>query len=331
MPNSPAYDAGLQAGDYILKVGDKVTTELTMEDARKLIKGPPGTKVEFTIARTDKLVEEKVTLTRAVIVQHPVAGMLRDATDPAKWDYLFDKPGKIAVIRLNAFSEKSEAELKAAVADATKAGAEGLVLDLRDNPGGLLSQAVAVADLFLTDGPIVRTKNRRGGNRVWSAKADGTILQPAARHPMAVLVNRGSASAAEIVAAALQDSGRAVVVGERTYGKGSVQKVFQLPGGHAAVKLTTEEWLRASGKSIHRWPDSTEADDWGVKPDQGLAVELTLDERIAHARHLRQLEVIRAKGARSAGDEKPAPPYVDKVLKKALDHLKAKPTPPAAG
>ncbi|MFO0847247.1 MAG: S41 family peptidase [Gemmataceae bacterium] len=326
MPNSPAYDAGLQAGDYILKIGDKSTADLTYEDARKLIKGPPGTPVTLTIARTGATAEETVTLNRAVIVQHPVAGFKRDAADPAKWDYLFDKPNKIAAIRLSTFSEKSADELKAAVEQAEKAGAEAVVLDLRDNPGGLLSQAAAVADLFLTEGPIVSTKNRRGGGRNWSAKPAGTIFEPAAQRPMAVLVNRGSASAAEIVAAALQDNGRAVVVGERSYGKGSVQKVFELPPGQAAVKLTTEEWLRANGQSIHRWPDSTDAAPWGVKPDKGLEVELTLAERIAHARHLRQLEVIPGKNGKgpAASDEKAVTPYVDKVLQKAIDHLKGK-------
>jgi carboxyl-terminal processing protease len=322
MPNTPAYDAGLQAGDYITKIADKPTDLLTFEDARKLIKGPPGTPVTLAVIRmnpTGPAAEEPLTLTRAVIVTHPVAGFKRSASDPTKWDYLYDPATKVAAVRLSAFSEKAVAELRAAVLEAEAAGAEALVLDMRDNPGGLLTQAVAVADLFLADGPIVSTKNRRGGGRSWAASPDGTVFLPADKKPMAVLVNGGSASAAEIVAAALQDAGRAVVVGERSYGKGSVQKVFDLPASRAAVKLTTEEWLRASGKPMHRWPDSKPADDWGVRPTDGLTVVETREDRLARAAGLRRLEVIPAKGAAAAGGGGAA--YTDKVLAAAVAYL----------
>jgi carboxyl-terminal processing protease len=143
---------------------------------------------------------------------------------------------------------------------------------------------------------------------------------------MAVLVNGGSASAAEIVAAALQDNKRAVVVGERTYGKGSVQKVFRLPGDHAAVKLTTETWLTPAGKNIHRWPESKETDEWGVHPDPGLGVKLTYEQRLEYVKHWRSVDVIPGKpgSGRTGNGNGSGKPYKDPVLEKALEHLRGK-------
>ncbi len=326
MPGSPAYEAGIQANDLILKVGDKSTENMTTQDARKLILGEKGTPVRLTILHEGANKPVELTLIRAVIELHPVQGVARDPQDPTRWDYMADKEDKIALVRLVGFNEKSDKELKAAVEQAEQNGARALVLDLRDNPGGLLSQAVAVADLFLDHGTIVSTKDRHGGGRSWSAKEAGTLLEPAAKKPMAVLVNGGSASAAEIVAAALQDNHRAVVVGERTYGKGSVQKVFHLPGGNAAVKLTTETWLTPAGKNIHRWPDSKETDEWGVRPDPGLEVKLTLEQRLEYVKHWRAVDVIAGKSGKAGNGNGHAPekPYKDPVLDKALEYLRGK-------
>ncbi len=329
MPGSPAYDAGVHADDLILKVGDKSTESMQIQDARHVIMGEPGTKVTLTLLRDGTTKPEEITLTRARIEVHPVKGVARDPADPAKWDYLADKENKIALVRLQLFNERSDKELKAAVEQAQRDGAQALVLDLRDNPGGLLNQAVAVADLFLDHGTIVGTKDRNGNGRSWSAKEPGTLLDPADKHPMAVLVNRYSASASEIVAAALQDNKRAVVVGERSYGKGSVQKVFDLPGRHAAVKLTTEKWITPNGRNITRWPDAKETDEWGVHPDPGLEVKLTDDDRRKYVQHMREVEVVRKPGATKeapkadgAAKEKEKPPYKDPVLEKALEHLR---------
>lgn len=323
MPGTPAYNAGIQADDLILKVGDKSTENMTIAEARKLIKGPPGTQVTLTILPegTDK--PKDVTLTRAVIELHPVMGVARDPADPARWDYLLDPENKIALIRLLSFNEKSDKELRAAVEQAEAAGARALILDLRDNGGGLLNQAVSVADLFLDDGAIVSTKDRNGGGRSWSAKPDDTVF---AGKPMAVLVNHGSASASEIVAAALQDHKRAVVVGERSYGKGSVQKVFNLPESKAAVKLTSEKWLTPAGKTIHRMLDAKEADEWGVRPDAGLEVKVTDEERLAYIKHWRQVDTIKKAGPAKDAVNGAAPekPYRDPVVEKALEHLRGK-------
>ncbi|MBY0458036.1 MAG: S41 family peptidase, partial [Gemmataceae bacterium] len=275
MPGTPAYDAGILADDLIVKIGDKSTEGLTVDDARKLILGEPGTTVTITTRRAGRNpADADVTLTRAQIAQHPITGVRRRADDPTRWEWTLDKAQGIAYIRIGAFNELTTKELKAAVEEAERDGAKGLILDLRENPGGLLSEAIGVADLFLTEGRIVSTRDRREKERAFDAKKDGTLFLPAAQRPIAVLVNDGSASASEIVAAALQDHKRATIIGERTYGKGSVQKLFRLgtPTDQSAVKLTTETYWRPSGVNIDRArasrdKDKDAADTWGVKPD----------------------------------------------------------------
>ena len=147
----------------------------------------------------------------------------------------------------------------------------GLILDLRFNPGGLLNSAIEVSNLFISSGRIVSTKGRNTPERVWDAHKNGAFEG----FPMVVLVNRYSASASEIVSACLQDHKRAVIMGERTWGKGSVQNVIELEDGRSALKLTTAAYCRPSGKNIHRFPDSKESDQWGVMPDPGYDLRLS--------------------------------------------------------
>ena len=327
MVGTPAFEAGLQSGDLIYKIDDKSTENMRVDEARGLIKGVAGTKVVLTVLRLGSQRLDEVPLTRAEIKIHAVRGFARDPSDVSKWDYLADKENKIALIRLSAFNDNTADEVKAAVLEAEKAGARALILDMRNNPGGLLSQAIFVSDLFLNGGKIVSTKDRTGTGRKWEAKKDGTIFEPAGERPMAVLVNSESASASEIVAAALQDNGRAVIVGERSYGKGSVQKIFELSDRKSAVKLTAEVWLTPNGKNIHRWPTSKESDEWGVRPDAGLDVKLTLEDRRQHILHVNQLDKIKPKGdAPQPAPEAPKidPNYKDKTLEKALEHLRKK-------
>jgi len=326
MFGTPAYEAGLDAGDLILKVGDISTEGMTVDAASSSIKGKPGTDVTLTVRRLGKAEQETVTLTRAVIEIHPVQGLKRKADDPGHWNFLADPTARIGLVRLTGFNGKTAMELKAALAELEKAQARGLILDLRNNPGGLLDEAVQVSDLFLAGGVIVSTEDRNKGGRKESAKKDGTYFENP-KIPMAVLVNGGSASASEIVAAALRDNGRAVVVGERSYGKGSVQNIIQLPGGSSAAKLTTAVWLTPDGKNIHRWPDSKESDPWGVKPDAGLEVKLTEDDYRQYFLQLREIERVAGKGGAPRprpGDKKLDPNYQDQVLDKALDHIRQK-------
>jgi carboxyl-terminal processing protease len=185
------------------------------------------------------------------------------------WNYWYDTDKQLAYIRIVSFSRHTTEDLRKALDALTEQGLKGLVLDLRLNPGGLLSSAIEVSDLFVSDGRIVSTAGRNVEEKRWDAHRRGTFEG----FPIAVLVNRASASASEIVAACLQDHGRGVVIGERTWGKGSVQNVVELEGGQSALKLTTAKYFRPSGKDINR--DENEGDDgeWGVRPDSGFEVK----------------------------------------------------------
>lgn len=362
MIGTPAYDAGILAGDLILKIDGQPIAPIAgkysdryeqdqaerglIEQAKKLIKGDLGSKVTLTFRRAGRAPAEfDVPLTRSRIEMHPVAGVVRKKDNPAKWEWFADAQNKIALIRLkDTFSDLTTKELLSALDEIEAAGARGLILDLRDNPGGLLNEAIDVANVFLTDGQkIVSTRNRHGSERSFSAKRDGSRFVPTADNPrpMAVLVNRNSASASEIVAAALQDHHRAVVVGERSFGKGSVQKLLYLnPDKTSAVKLTTETYWRPSGKNIHRRPDSKEAEDWGVRPDEGLEVPTTEMERLRYGWEVEKLDYVAGKPGFVGPNPSPPPaapkgldgkplidetkPYEDRVLNKAIEVLRRK-------
>jgi carboxyl-terminal processing protease len=322
-PGTPAFEAGLQAGDLITKVDGKSTEGMTVLEARKHIIGKPDTPVTLTVIFMDERRERDVTLVRKLVEQHTVLGFARDPADPAKWDWFPDKESKIALIRLSSgFNDRTTKELKEAIAAIDAAGAKALILDVRDNPGGLLSQAVSVSDLFLPEENVVGTKDRRENTHFRKAKTDKTDWESATERPMAVLINRGSASASEIVAAALQDNKRAIVVGERSFGKGSVQKIYPFEDNLTAVKLTAEVWLRPNGKSIHRFPESKMTDPWGVDPDPGLEVKLTVEEQRDYVRSVNDAYTIKRKPTTGAGGEKPVPPAKDKVLGVAVEQLK---------
>jgi carboxyl-terminal processing protease len=331
MPGTPAYEAGILAGDVILKIDGKPTETLRMSEAVDLIQGEPGSKVILTIGREGSKEPTDFTLTRAIIKVHSVQGDQRKP-DTKEWEFLYDKKERIGYVRLTNFSKNSPQELKAVLQGLEKDGVRGLVLDLRNNPGGLLRAAVDVADLFLSDGVIVSTKGRNYKEEVFRARAEGTLLQgPAGPIPMVVLINKFSASASEIVAAALQDHKRAVVIGERSYGKGSVQNIIMLENDTSALKLTTASYWRPSGKNIHRFPDKKDfeaakidPDEWGVQPDAGFEVKMKDDERLDYLIWRNERDVVRARPKPTEKDKqgKPRKPFVDRVLQKAMEHLK---------
>jgi carboxyl-terminal processing protease len=283
MPGTPAYDAGIIADDIIVRVGDKSTEGMNVPDARKLITGEPGTKVTLTIRRAGRTpTDQDVELTRGRIPQHPVSGVRRRTDDPNRWEWFADKQAGIGYVHVTAFNELTAKELKAAVEEIEKEGGKGLIIDLRENPGGLLTQAIEVSNMFLPEGAaIVATRGRDAERtRDFKAKKGIEVFGPAAQRPVVVLVNDGSASASEIVSSALQDNGRATVVGQRSYGKGSVQKLLRLAAGEdrAAVKLTTETYWRPSGKNMDRkLAEKDGSDEWGVTPD--VTVAITKEER----------------------------------------------------
>ena len=258
MVGTPAYEAGILAGDVIMKIDGKPTDTMRLNEAIDLIQGDPGQKICLTVLHEGGKEPVDIELVRAEIRIETVMGDLRKPDDAKAWDFMIDRENRIGYIRLvSSFNENTATELRRAVEQLEKEGVTGLVLDLRNNPGGLLQVARDVCDLFLTDGRIVSTKGRTQQEKVYSATASGTLLLPAREHPMVVLVNRFSASAAEIVAAALQDNKRAVIIGERTYGKGSVQAPFELDDG-SLLKLTT---------ALYYTPDDRLIQASGITPD----------------------------------------------------------------
>lgn len=266
LEDSPALKAGILAGDVILEIDGKTTEKLTSAEAVKRITGPEGTQVKLKV-RHPTGEEAELTITRRRIVIQTVKGFRRDKSH--HWDYMLDAPNGVAYIRVTQFSEPTTKALIAAVASAKAAGMKGLVLDLRFNPGGLLEQAVEVSDLFLTSGTIVSSSGRNRPEVKLTAKPEDDLGE----FPMVVLVNESSASASEIVAGALKDNNdRAVIVGARTFGKGSVQEIHALSGGAGAMKVTTALYYLPSGRNLHRKEGS---DTWGVDPNDGFYIPMT--------------------------------------------------------
>jgi carboxyl-terminal processing protease len=328
---SPAYRAGLHSGDAITHIAGQATAGQNVDDIKSQLRGEPGTEVTLTVERPGAAEPLVVTLTREIIRVETVLGDTRHADDT--WDFMLDDERHIGYVRVTTFGRDTTRDLENALQSLSGQELRGLILDLRFDPGGLLTSAIEVCDLFLREGTIVSTEGRNSPARTWEAHEPGTFEG----FPMVVLVNRYSASAAEIVAACLQDHGRAIVVGERTWGKGSVQNVIDLEEGRSALKLTTAAYRRPSGKNIHRFPGAPESDEWGVTPDDGYLVPLNDDALAELARYRRDRDIAAVHGAPpageppatqepAAGDPAAAPaaaPFVDQQLQKALDYLSA--------
>lgn len=325
MYGTPAYRAGLMAGDRIVEINGKSTDGLTLDEAVERLKGNEGTSITLSVVHPGKEAKETVTLTREKIHIDTVLGDRRK-TD-GTWDYLLDSKQHIGYVRLTAFSRDTASQLQRALTQLQSEHMRGLILDLRFDPGGLLSAAIEVSDLFVSQGRIVSTKGRSSSERTWDAHKDGTFEG----FPVVVLVNRYSASASEIVAACLQDHQRAVIVGERTWGKGSVQNVIDLDDGHSALKLTTASYRRPNGKNIHRFPEAKDTDEWGVLPDKGFEIKLSnsemhtlvLDRRnrdILLSPAAKTLAAPKAKPSAKSPKENEAAP-VDRQLQAALKYL----------
>jgi carboxyl-terminal processing protease len=297
MVGTPAYEAGVLAGDIIVKVDGKSTENMQLKDVVEVITGEPGTKVTLAVVHEGAKAPVDIEITRDIIRIDSVLGDRYKKDNAKEWDFWVDGATSIAYIRVVAFTETTVEELTRVVDSLQKSGMKGLVLDLRNNPGGLLKTAVDVSSMFLDEGKnVVNTKGRNNQTQeVFNARPPRGFV-PAGSYPIAILLNRFSASASEIVAAALQDHFRAVIFGERSYGKGSVQNVIAMEGGATALKLTTASYWRPNGKNIHRFADSKEDDEWGVKPNKGREVKLTDEERINYFRWRRDRDVVRRPG-----------------------------------
>lgn len=245
--DTPAFRAGILAGDRIVKVEGKSVLKLSLGDVVKLLRGEPGSEVTVTVERPATGETRSFTLTRAVIQMT----MVKDINGGKVFALNVDK---IGYIHITQFGDNTANELESALTKLKKQGMEGLVLDLRWNPGGLLEQAVAVCEKFLPNGQLIVSTEGRHTLDKYYAHGGGDELKGV---PIVVLVNLGTASAAEIVSGCLQDLHRAIVLGEKTFGKGSVQTIFPMPDG-SALKLTVAKYYTPSHKVIH---------EHGITPD----------------------------------------------------------------
>lgn len=326
LEDSPAFRMGILAEDKVVEVEGKATLGLTVDQCIDLLMGKAGTEVTIVIERKGvKLPPMKVV--REKIKTRSIKGVHRDEADSQQWKFLVDEKRGIGYVRIVQFTPGVTREFATALlaAGAAEGKLKGLVIDLRWNPGGLLTEAIAIADLFLEDGVIVSTKGRKFPERIERARKEGTLPN----FPIAVLINGQSASASEILAGALTENNRAIAVGTRTYGKGSVQGVTGItvkePDGaekEAELKITEQGYYLPSGRSITRKNESTE---WGVDPSKGYYVDMTDEELVAMLKVRRDQEIIRNEKA-AAANEKAAEKAAEKPGEKAGEAPTAKPS-----
>lgn len=290
--DTPAFEAGIQPGDTIIKVDDKPTKDLTLMEAVQHMRGARGTSVELTIEREGLEKPLIFNVKRDIIKIQSVRSKLLE--------------GNLGYIRLSQFQEATVEDLSTELEKLVSKNIQGLILDLRNNPGGLLTAAVGVSEQFLESGRlVVSIQGRNGKKDEYRARAGSKNYQ----YPMIVLVNHGSASASEIVAAAMQDWGKAVVIGNTTFGKGSVQTILPLSDG-SGLRLTTAKYFTPNGKSIH---------SIGVQPD------IVIDPKPAQ---LAKQESSEGKKDESAGDSPAPSPTKPPAPSAPQDKDQAQPIPP---
>jgi carboxyl-terminal processing protease len=338
---SPAYRAGIQTGDLITEIRLEVdrdgkplppdkprvhsTKGMKTDDAVNLILGAPNTPVTLVVQREGEKEPKTFKLNRAYVLVETVHGVQRK--DSHEWSYFLDEKYKIGYTHVSQFIAVdldrdgredlgTVTDLKKAIAEMKKAGLNGLIVDLRDNPGGYLSSAWHMSELFIGKGDaIVTVKPRVGEVDHYKAEVAGDKS-----FEIVVLVNNGSASASEIVAACLQDHGRATIVGEKSYGKGSVQDVIPIRETGGEMKFTFARYFPPSGRNIDKLAadQDPKIKDWGVKPDYGFEVKLSPEELNAWYEHSADLRAIPPPGKPAAKVD----PAKDKQLQKGLEHLR---------
>ncbi len=332
LEDSPAYKAGIETDDYIVAVDGTSTWQRDVNDIIENLTGEPDTNVRVTVERKGT----KDDRPRGWL-EPTVAGELGDAPGPEpgtirfdleiirqriqtptvkgihrvggeKWSYWIDPDARIGYVRVSQFTESTPAELEAACRELVDGGVKGMILDLRFNGGGSLSAAIRMADLFLPGGVIVKTQGRTTGEEeVTRAAAPGTLPD----FPLVVVVNQSSASASEVVSGALVDNNRAIILGERTFGKGIVQTLYPLPSGQGHLKITEQYYYLPSGRCIQRSDESTE---WGVDPSDGFYVAMT-DDEVRRMLRLRREEDIIRNGVDEADEAQWADPaWIDEHL-----------------
>lgn len=326
-PDSPAARAGVRPNDHVLAIDGHQVEGMDMNEVIDLMRGKVDELLVLRVRRQGEESPVDLRMERAVIHVASVIGDRRQSD--GQWRFLLEEEPRVALVRLINFGNKTVEEVRDTLNQLDQQGMQALVLDVRENAGGALDAAVGVSDLFLPDGaPIVETRGRRQVvEDSYDATPDGLVSQA----PVVVLVNQNTASASEIVAAALQDNQRAKVGGQRSFGKGTVQRIIPIESGNSYLKLTTSSYWRPSGKNIHRLSDNTDQDEWGVSPDAEFEIKLEPDQYKIWRRwrETRDLTVIDADSGEVLSlpiltddpQEQPPHDYEDQALLRAVEHL----------
>jgi carboxyl-terminal processing protease len=282
LPGSPAQARGLRPGDVVTRLNQFSVQELPLEEVVASLRADPpagavvrasaqaGTAVTLTVERSGWKEPRKVLLEPTNFQPETVLSARR--LEDNSWDYLFDHKNKVGLIRLGGLGNTTAYDTRQALERLKRAGMRGLVLDLRWCPGGYLREAANTAALFLGEAPLATIRTREGEQKL-ASEAGNKFTD----FPLVVLVNGETSGGAELIAAALQDNKRAVVVGQRTVGKASIQTVLPLNVNGCGLKLTTGTFVRPSGANLNRERDSRPADDWGVRPDPGMDERTSAD------------------------------------------------------
>lgn len=316
----PAYNAGIHCGDEILEVDGISLEGKKIDEVLKLLSGEIGSTVTLKIRRVNEKNVLDFEITRELILQETVLGFDRNPGDDS-WNYWLDAKNGIAYIHITEFRDETANEFRKVLTELqkpregeTESPLKGLILDLRFNPGGDFNVAIEMCDFFITDGIIVTAKGKNTVEENWRAKPETLIPKEI---PMVLLLNSFSASASEVFSACLQDHHRAVIVGERSYGKGIIQSVMPFEGGASMLKLTTAGYYSPNGRNIHRNDGAGEGDEWGVQPDEENLVQTSRDEDEAFL-----MDRIRRGALKTHNDLKPTKNpsnYQDETLLRGLE------------
>jgi carboxyl-terminal processing protease len=320
-PDTPAARAKLRAGERILAIDERSTDGMNLLEGLNLLRGAPGSRLQLTVQLDENEPPRSVDLVREIIHIESILGDVHDGN--GMWQFRLADDPRIAHVRIVLFGDRTADELSFVLGRLRSEGVQGVVLDLRDNAGGALEAAVAVCDLLLAASRTVVETRGRGGVLLerYVTSGNGEYRNV----PLAVLINRDSASAAEIVAACLQDHGRAVIVGERSHGKGTVQQLLPV-AAKSLLKLTWASFWRPSGANIHRAAKAAENGHWGVVPDRGYELELSPEELAAFREYRSKRDLYipaltrgtaTPQDGANAGDD-----FIDQQLNLAVEYLR---------